>query len=65
MALMITTQLINIVKDCRELFLEGYHADKNVKYKGTVDLVTEYDVAVEKRLTKSLKKSVSRFHGRR
>lgn len=50
------TQLINIVKDCRELFLEGYHADKNVKYKGTVDLVTEYDVAVEKRLTESLQK---------
>lgn len=61
MALMITTQLINIVKDCRELFLEGYHADKNVKYKGTVDLVTEYDVAVEKRLTKSLKKAFPDF----
>ncbi len=57
---MITT-LINIVKDCRELFLEGYHADKNVRYKGTVDLVTEYDVAVEKRLTESLKKAFPDF----
>jgi myo-inositol-1(or 4)-monophosphatase len=61
MAFMITTQLINIVKDCRELFLEGYHAQKNVKYKGTVDLVTEYDVAIEKRLTATLQKAFPDF----
>ena len=58
---MITTQLIDIVKDCRELFLKGYHTQKNVKYKGTVDLVTEYDVAVEKRLTESLQKAFPDF----
>ncbi|MBU4109441.1 inositol monophosphatase [bacterium] len=58
---MITTQLISIVKDCRELFLEGYHAQKNVKYKGTVDLVTEYDVAIEKRLTATLQKAFPDF----
>lgn len=58
---MITTQLIAIVKACRELFLEGYHADKNVKFKGTVDLVTEYDVAVEQRLTESLQKAFPDF----
>ena len=51
---MIREKLINIVMECRELFLQGYHADKNVQYKGTVDLVTEYDVAIEKRLSKSL-----------
>lgn len=51
-----TTQLINIILECRELFLDGYYAQKNVSYKGMVDLVTEYDVAVEKRLTASLKK---------
>jgi len=60
MALMITT-LINIVQDCRELFLKGYHADKNIRYKGTVELVTEYDVAVEKRLTESLQKAFPDF----
>lgn len=48
------TELINIVKNCRDLFLEGYHADKNIRYKGTVDLVTEYDVAIEKALTAAL-----------
>ncbi|MCW8821271.1 MAG: inositol monophosphatase [Sulfurovum sp.] len=58
---MITTQLIAIVKECRELFLEGYHADKNVKFKGTVDLVTEYDIAVEKRLTENLQKAFPKF----
>ncbi len=58
---MITTQLIAIVKECRELFLEGYHADKNVKFKSTVDLVTEYDISVEKRLTESLQKAFPEF----
>lgn len=61
MALMITTQLINIAKDCRELFLEGYYAKKSVMYKGPVDLVTEYDVAIEKRLTASLQKAFPDF----
>ncbi|MFA6191903.1 MAG: inositol monophosphatase family protein [Sulfurimonas sp.] len=60
MAFMIKT-LIEIVKDCRELFLEGYSSDKNIRYKGTVDLVTEYDVAVEKRLTESLQKAFPDF----
>jgi len=58
---MITTKLINIVMECRELFLKGYHADKNVQYKGTVDLVTEYDVAIEKRLNKSLQETFPDF----
>ena len=58
---MIREQLINIVLECRELFLDGYHAKKNVHYKGTVDLVTEYDVAVEKRLTISLQKAFPDF----
>lgn len=58
---MITIQLIHIVKDCRELFLQGYYGDKNIRFKGTVDLVTEYDVAIEKRLTLSLQKAFPDF----
>lgn len=58
---MIRTQLIDIVSECRELFIKGYHADKNVQYKGTVDLVTEYDVAIEKQLTASLQKAFPNF----
>ncbi len=48
------TDLINIIKGCGGLFLEGFHADKSVRHKGTVDLVTEYDVAIEKRLSAEL-----------
>lgn len=55
------TKLIEIVKECKELFLEGYHSHKNVNYKGTVDLVTEYDVAIEKRLTEALQKEFGDF----
>lgn len=58
---MITTQLITIVKACRELFLEGYHAEKKVKFKGTVDLVTEYDIAIEKHLTELLNLAFPEF----
>lgn len=58
---MIREKLINIVMECRELFLQGYHADKNVQYKGTVDLVTEYDMAIEKRLSKSLQEAFPDF----
>ncbi len=58
---MIREKLINIVIECRELFLQGYHADKNVQYKGTVDLVTEYDVAIEERLSKSLQEAFPDF----
>lgn len=54
-------KLIEIVKGCRELFLEGYHKEKNVHYKGTVDLVTEYDVRLEQRLTESLQKAFPDF----
>lgn len=58
---MIREKLINIVLECRELFLEGYGSDKNVRYKGTVDLVTEYDVAIEKRLTTALEQAFPEF----
>ena len=58
---MIMTKLINIAKECKELFLEGYHSSKHVNYKGTVDLVTEYDVAIEKRLTELLLKEFPDF----
>lgn len=58
---MMRTQLINIVKDCSELFLQGYHSNKDVRFKGTVDLVTEYDVAIENILTKALQEAFPDF----
>ena len=58
---MIAKQLTDIVLECRDFFLEGYHTNKTVQYKGTVDLVTEYDVEIEKRLTSSLEKAFPDF----
>ena len=40
-------QLTKVVLEAGELFREGFEAVKEVRHKGTVDLVTQYDVAVE------------------
>ena len=47
-------RLIAIVQQAGTLFLEGYHAHKEVSYKSEIDLVTQYDVAVEALLKKLL-----------
>lgn len=47
-------QLLQIAQTCRDLFIEGFYAKKDVQYKGTVDLVTKYDKEIEKRLTQKL-----------
>jgi myo-inositol-1(or 4)-monophosphatase len=58
---MMRTKLIEIVLECRSLFLQGYESEKNINFKGTVDLVTEYDVMIEKRLTQDLQKAFKGF----
>jgi len=40
--------LKQIAREAGEMIREGYHATKQITHKGVVDLVTEYDVAVEK-----------------
>ena len=52
----LSQELFNIAFECRELFLSGFHAKKDVNFKGTVDLVTQYDVAIEKVLSEKLAK---------
>ncbi len=52
----LSKQLFEIALECSELFLKGFNAKKNIRYKGTVDLVTEYDVVIEKKLTDKLNK---------
>jgi len=47
-------RLIAVAQEAGTLFLEGYHAHKEVRYKSEVDLVTQYDVAVEELLKKKL-----------
>lgn len=47
-------ELKNIVKKSGKLFKKGFFENKQVTYKGAVDLLTEYDVAIEKELTTAL-----------
>jgi len=47
-------RLEEALREAGELFLKGYRAPKEVRHKGTVDLVTQYDVAIEERLIKRL-----------
>lgn len=47
-------ELKNIVKKSGELFKKGFFENKQITYKGAVDLLTEYDVAIEKELTAAL-----------
>ncbi len=48
-------QLTQIVKESGTLFRKGFLETKQITYKGAVDLLTEYDVAIEKELTAKLK----------
>ena len=43
-------KLVPVVLEAGKLFEEGFHATKQVRHKGVVDLVTQYDVAVEEYL---------------
>jgi myo-inositol-1(or 4)-monophosphatase len=41
-------RLKQLALEAGKIIYEGYHASKEITHKGTVDLVTQYDVAVEK-----------------
>jgi len=49
--------LKNIAREAGVMVKEGYHAKKEVRHKGVVDLVTQYDVQTENFLLHSLQKS--------
>lgn len=46
--------LIKAALEAGEIIKDGFKKNKEVKYKGSIDLVTEYDVAVENFLKKKL-----------
>lgn len=50
-------KLKEIAQEAGELLKEGYYAPKALHFKGEVDLVTEFDVAVEKCALKLLEKT--------
>ena len=49
-------EFINIVKEAGEIFKEGFYKGVSVSHKGTKDLVTEYDIKVEKFLIERFSK---------
>jgi len=49
-------EIKNIIKEAGKIFKEGYFKGSNVEFKGLKDLVTEYDIKVEKFLKENLKK---------
>ena len=59
--MLLSLQLLKIAQTCKDLFIEGFYAKKDIKYKGTVDLVTKYDKEIEKRLTQKLQAAFPSF----
>jgi len=53
--------LIKIVQSAGKLFEEGFNATKEIRYKGSVDLVTQYDVAVENFLKEKISKLLPEY----
>ena len=49
-------QISDIVLEAGEIVKTGFYSNKNVEYKGEVDLVTEYDVKTEEFLKEKLQK---------
>jgi len=49
-------EFIKIVKEAGEIFKEGFNKSLDIKHKGKKDLVTEYDVKVEKFLIENFSK---------
>ncbi|BDY11881.1 inositol monophosphatase family protein [Hydrogenimonas cancrithermarum] len=54
-------KLIEIVLEAGKLFEEGFNAVKEVHHKGTVDLVTQFDVAVENLLKERIADALPAF----
>ncbi|WP_200762855.1 inositol monophosphatase family protein [Nitrosophilus alvini] len=48
-------ELTAIIREAGEMLKEGYYSKKCVSFKSEVDLVTQYDIEIEKFLTKRLK----------
>ncbi|RXJ86802.1 inositol monophosphatase family protein [Arcobacter sp. CECT 8985] len=55
-------KLIKIIKDASKILVEGYHDNKQIKFKAKKDLVTNYDVAVENYLKEQFLKHFKNFN---
>ncbi len=55
-------KLIKIIKEAGEILKEGFYSQKEVNFKAKKDLVTKYDLAVEKFLKEKFSKEFSNFN---
>ncbi|WP_122893413.1 inositol monophosphatase family protein [Arcobacter peruensis] len=55
-------KLIEIIKEAGVIFKDGYYSNKDVTFKAKKDLVTKYDVAVEKFLKEKFEKEFTDFN---
>ena len=55
-------ELIKIIKNAGKILKEGFYTDKNISFKAKKDLVTQFDVAVEKYLKKKFSKKFKGFN---
>jgi len=54
-------KLISLVIEAGMILKEGYHGSKSVKYKGEVDLLTQYDLKIENFLKENLQKEFKEY----
>lgn len=54
--------LIKIIKKAGKILKEGFYTDKNITFKAKKDLVTQFDVTVEKYLKKKFSKRFKNFN---
>lgn len=54
-------KLIQIVKKAGKILVEGYYEEKKVNFKAKKDLVTKYDLSIEKFLKQEFTKEFSEF----
>ncbi len=55
-------ELIKIIKDAGKILKKGFYKDKNISFKAKKDLVTQFDVEVEKYLKKKFAKKFKEFN---
>jgi len=53
--------LIKIVQSAGKLLEDGFNSTKKVQFKGSVDLVTQYDIAIENFLKENISKLLPEF----
>jgi myo-inositol-1(or 4)-monophosphatase len=55
-------KLKKIIQEAGEILKEGFYSEKEITHKGTKDLVTKYDVAIEKFLIEKFSREFSEFN---